>query len=309
MQNGKIHRLSLSWSLRFYRRAALLSLFVCSAWASVLHAQTPIPAAKGPPAKPEGFTPGWGFGTRFEGSTSGDGRAITDVATGVGYNFTRHFGMYLAVPYYFIFTPSSITQTNPGVPSGNGIGNVAMDLKWNYPGHSLKYASTIHLGAPTGDKKQGFSAGRATWNWLSHFEHGWGNFAPFVEGGIGNTTPGTSFFYRPYITYGLNASFEAGAELDAGPFSFTASAYDFVPWGTQTMISSTSVQAGGAGVVRDNGFNAGIDVQLLRYLDLEVDYSRSVPLRLNTFSFVISFKIGSLLPPQPRQIETSEDAH
>jgi hypothetical protein len=130
-----------------------------------------------------------------------------------------------------------------------------------------------------------------------------------VEGGIGNTIQGTSFFYRPYITYGLNASFEAGTEVDAGPFSFTASAYDFLPWGTQTMISRTGVQTSGAGVGHDNGFNAGIDVQLIKYVDLEVDYSRSVPLRLNSFSFVISFKIGSLLPPQPQQIETSEDAH
>ena len=308
MQNVKTHGFSLNWLLRFCRRAALLSFFVCSAWASALHAQTPIPAAKGPPEKPEGFTPGWGFATKFEGSTSGNGAAITDVATGVGYNFTRYFGVYLAVPYYFIFAPSSITQNNPGVVSGSGIGNVAMDLKWNYVGHSLKYASTIHLGAPTGDKKKGLSAGHATWNWLNHFEHGWGNFAPFVEGGIGNTVPGTSFFYRPYITYGLNASFEAGTEVDAGPFSFTASAYDIVPWGTQTVIS-TSVQTGGASVVRDNGFNAGIDVQLVRYLDLEVDYSRSVPRRLNSFSFVLSFRIGSLLPSQPQQVETSEDAH
>jgi hypothetical protein len=84
------------------------------------------------------------------------------------------------------------------------------------------------------------------------------------------------------MTYGYNASFEAGTEMDAGPFSLTASAYDIAPWGTQVMFSKvfrcasgaptgtstnrkgytqTSVQSGGADLTRDNGFNAGIEVK------------------------------------------------
>src|SRR5262249_45303588 len=138
------------------------------------------------------------------------------------------------------------------------------------------------------------------------------NFAPFVDGGVGNTIPDTRFFHRPYMTFGLNASFEAGSEIDAGPFSLTASAYDIAPWGTQTMISrvfrcssaakcsatgastdrkgylSGSVTSGGASLTRDNGFNAGIEVKPAKYLDLEAGYSRSVPLQVNNFSFAIS---------------------
>lgn len=300
-------------------RMTVFSLLVLFAWPYAVHAQNPSPAATGSTEKSqEGFTPGWGFGTKFEGSTSGGG-TVTDLATGIGYNFTRHFGVDLGVPYYFIGTPSSIKQKNPNAVSGNGIGSVGMDLKWNYPGHTLNYASTIHLGAPTGDEKKGLSVGHATWNWSNHFEHGWGNFTPFVDGGVGNTIPDTRFFHRPFMTFGYNASFEAGTEVDAGPFSLTASAYDIAPWGTQTVISrmfrctsgtkcvaagtstnrrgytQTSVQTGGASLTRDNGFNAGIEVKPVKYLDLEADYSRSVPLQLNNFSFGISIDIGSLL--------------
>jgi hypothetical protein len=71
----------------------------------------------------------------------------------------------------------------------------------------------------------------------NHFEHGWGNFTPSMDGAVGNTIPDRRFFHRPYITFGYNASFEAGTEADAGPFSFTASAYDIAPWGTRTMVS------------------------------------------------------------------------
>jgi hypothetical protein len=259
---------------------------------------------------------------KFEGSSSGDG-TITDLATGVGYNFSHHFGVDLGVPYYSVGTPSSIKQKNPSAVSGNGFGSFGADLKWNFPGKTVNYASTIHLGAPTGDTKKGLSTGHATWNWSNHIEHGWGNFTPYIDAGVGNTVTDTRFFRRPFITFGYNAQFEAGTEFDAGPFSLTASAYDVAPWGPQTVISRVfrcssgakctangkstnrrgytlaSVQAGSADLVRDNGFNAGLEVKPRPYLDLEVDYSRSVPLQLNSFSFGIAVDLRSLLQTRP----------
>jgi hypothetical protein len=299
-------------------------------WSSVVHSQTqdatvstqtsaapPSPAAIGPNKPQEGFTPGWGFGTKFEGSTSGDGTVI-DFATGVGYNFTRHFGVDLGVPFYFIGTPSSIKQKNPGAVSGVGIGSFGMDLKWNYPSQALNYAPTIHLGAPTGDEKKGLSVGHATWNFVNHIDHAFGDFSPFVNAGVGNSVMDTRFFHRPFTTFGYNLQSEAGVEYDPGHFSFTAAAYDVAPWGNQVVISrvfrcgsaakcnaagkstdrkgykSASVTAGAADLTRDNGFNAGIEVKPVKYLDLEADFSRSVPLRLNSFSFGVSFDIHML---------------
>lgn len=83
MGDAKLYRDSsnrLPYSFRCVRVFLLLALF---AWASAIHAQNPSPAATGSTAKSqEGFTPGWGFGVKFEGSSSGDG-TITDLATGV----------------------------------------------------------------------------------------------------------------------------------------------------------------------------------------------------------------------------------
>ena len=303
----------------FSRAVRLLSFLLFFAWAFATPAQTPVPAASGE-KPPEGFTPGWGFGTKLEGSTSSDGTVI-DLATGVGYNFSRHFGVDIGVPYYFIGTPSSIKKNNPNAVSGVGIGSLGMDLKWNYPSPALGYASTIHLTAPSGDEKKGLSVGHATWNWSNHLEHALGSFTPFIDGGVGNTLPDSRFFHRPYATFGYNASFEAGTELDAGPFSLTGSAYDVAPWGTQMVFSrvfrcssatkcgavkstnrkgftQTSVQSGAASLTRDNGFNAGIEMKPAKFIDLEADYSRSVPLQLNSFSFGISVNIGGLLRPR-----------
>ena len=300
------------------RFTSLISLLVFFFARSVC-AQTPNPAANGPAAKPaEGFTPGWTLGTRFEGSSSGDG-TVFDLGFAIGYNFSRHFGVDAGVPYYFVGTPSSIKKNNPNAVSGTGLGSFFTDLKLNFPGKVLNYDSTIHLSAPTGDTKKGFSTGHATWNWGNHFEHGWGNFTPYLDLGVGNTVNDTKFFHRPFITFGYSAQFEGGTEFDAGPFSLTASAYDVAPWGPQTVISRVfrcssgakcsangkstnrrgytlaSVQAGSADLVRDNGFNAGIEFKPVSYLDFEFDYSRSVPLQLNSFSFGVSVDLSRLL--------------
>ena len=299
-------------------RAKAFSLFALLACASAIHAQAPRPTASA--QSNEGFYPGWGFGTRFEGSSSGDG-SVYDVATGVGYNFTQHFGVEFGVPYNFVGTPSSIKSKNPTAVSGYGLGNVGADLKWLYPEKALTYASTIHVAAPTGDTKKGFSTGHATWNWSNHFEHGWGNFTPFIDGGVGNTLPNTKYLIRLYSTFGYNAQFEAGTGLDLGPFSLSGSAYDIAPWGPQTVVSkvyrctsgtkcsatgtttdrksylTSNVSTGGASLTRDNGFNAGIELKpaKAKYLDLELDYSHSVPLRLNTISFGIALDIGGMM--------------
>src|SRR5437762_8138659 len=50
-------------------------------------------------------------------------------------------------------------------------------------------------------------------------------------------------------------------------------------------FASSSVTKGGSDLVRDNGYEAGIDFRPVHYLDFEFAYSRSVPLHLNNYSF------------------------
>jgi hypothetical protein len=297
---------------------ATVALLFCLSAGHATRAQSPNAAASGRAKSDEGFYPGWTLGTRFEGSTSGDG-SVYDLGFGGGYNFSHHFGVSLGIPFYFVGTPAAVKSKDPQAVSGSGLGNVSADLKWLFPRPSVNYASTVHLGAPTGDVKKGFSTGHATWNWANHIEHAWGNFTPFIDGGMGNTVQDTRYFHRPFMTFGYNAQFEAGTEVDAGPLSVSGSAYDVAPWGTQTVVSrvfrcsgagkcgasgkstnrkgylDSSVQSGDANLARDNGFNASVEVKPAKSLDLEFDYSRSVPLRLNTFSFGIGVDLGALL--------------
>lgn len=299
----------------------VLGLVLIFPLAGALSAQTPAAAGSSISKPAEGFTTGWTLGTKFEGSTSGDG-TVLDFGSAVGYNFTRHFGVDGGIPYYVVGASSTIKSKNPDAVSGDGFGSLFTDAKLNFPGQLLNYDATLHFTAPTGDTKKGFSTGHATWNDSNHFEHGWGNFTPYVDAGVGNTVADTRYFHRPFVTFGYNAQFEGGTEIDAGPVSFTASAYDVTPWGSQTVISRVfrcsasancssagktndrrayelaSVSAGNADLTRDNGFNFGAEFKPRPFVDLEVGYSRSVPLQLNSFSFGISLDVSGVLRPR-----------
>jgi hypothetical protein len=296
---------------------ALLFLAVCPP----MLAQAPIPAATNPGNKDAGgFTTGWTLGAKFEGSYSDDG-GVYDLGTALGYNFSRHFGMDVGAPVYFVTTPTSIKNNNPGAVSGIGVGSSFSDLRWNYPHQLLNYSSAIHITVPSGDKKKGFSVGHITWNQTNHFDHAFGDWTPFLDAGVGNTVLDTKYFHRPFMSFGYNAAFTAGLEYDKGPFSLSGGAYDIAPWGNQIVFSrvfrctsaakcsatgtttnrdgflGTSVTSGPASLVRDNGYEAGIDFKPAYYLDLEFDYSRSVPLRLNNYSFGIGIDLSSLMRP------------
>lgn len=299
---------------------AILILVVCPS----VFAQSPIPTATTPAGKdPGGFSPGWTLGARFEGSYSSDA-GVYDLGTALGYNFSRHFGMDAGVPFYFVSTPTATKQSNPGALSGVGMGNTFVDLLLTYPNPLLNYSSAIHLTAPIADTKKGFSTGHATWNYTHHIDHAFGDWSPFLDAGVGNTILDTRYFTRPFMSFGYNAAFTGGLEYDQGPFSLQAGAYDVSPWGNQTVVSrvfrcgagpscsaagsshnrrgftSSNVTSGGADLIRDNGYEAGFDFKPVYYLDFEFDYSRSVPLHLNNYSFGIGVNLSSLVRPHAR---------
>src|SRR5215831_11684174 len=316
---GSVGSIKIVRAVSIVGMGLLLALFVL--YPSGI-AQSPIPAATNPTNKDSGdFSPRWTLGARFEGSYSADG-GVYDLGSALGYNFTRHFGIDAGVPVYFVTTPTSIKQSNPGAVSGVGVGSFFTDLLLTYPNPSLNYSSAIHLTAPTADTKKGLSVGHATWNFTNHIDRAFGDWSPFLDAGVGNSILDTRYFTRPFTSFGYNAAFNGGLEYDKGSFSLQGGAYDVAPWGNQMVVSrvfrcgsaakcggsgtstsrsgftSSSVTTGGASLTRDNGYEAGFDFKPAYYLDLEFDYSRSVPLQLNNYSFGIGINLSALVRPR-----------
>ena len=100
---------------RFKAAPALVLLFVTLAGAAGAQS-VPKPALK----NDTGFT----SYAAFEGTSDGDGQVYA-LNPSIGYNFSRHFGMNLGVPFYFVSASSSLGGT-----SSNGIGNPSLDLRF-----------------------------------------------------------------------------------------------------------------------------------------------------------------------------------
>src|SRR5260370_19477259 len=273
---------------QFKIASGLISLFMISAAAA--GAQS---AAK-PAAKEESGVASY---AAFEGPSVGDGQVYALNAS-VGYSFTRHFGMDLGVPFYFVRPSSSLGGT-----SSNGIGNPSLDFRLRFPGREINFASVVTGSSPVGDSKKGLSTGRGTYDWTNHFDHPFESFTPFGEIGISHTVADTRLFLRPFTALGFNTHLQGGANYDLLKLiSVGASGYAILPSGQQTIFSKVAGTSGnssghghpfennqqttgGAALSSDYGFSARLDANPTPYLDMELGYTRSVNYALNAVSF------------------------
>ena len=261
---------------------------------------------------------GWTSTMSFEGSTNSS-EHVLDLDSSVGYNFTKHWGADLGVPFSFASSSASTTSTtggkNTSTSSLNSIGNVFTDVRFAAKGSALDYASTLMATAPTGSKKNGISTGRPNFGWNNHLEHGFDHVSPFIEAGFSNGLTDTRLFHRPFTSVGFVSQFSGGTTFDLGhDFSLGGSLYDVLPAGTQKvyskLISKGSTQTAGSGkngrgwelaaetigtsaLTKDNGGSIWFEYAP-RAVDMQVGYTHSVHYALNTVAFSLGVNLAKL---------------
>jgi hypothetical protein len=283
------------------RQTVLPAVLVVIAALGTASAQTAAP----PAAHGEtGFTAYAEFG----GTSNADGQ-IYELNTSAGYNFSRHLGMDVGIPIYFV-RPSATT----GGTSSHGLGNPFVDARLRFLNPVVNFSSVLTGAAPLADSKKGFSTGRGTFDWTNHFDRTFSNLTPFGEVGIANTITDSRLFLRPFTTLGLNTHFRIGANYDLWKFLIAgASVYDILPAGQQTVFSKVvagSAHAGPAShgrvfqnnqqttgtadIAKDHGVSIWLDASPSQYLDMELGFTRSVNYDLNSVSFTLGLNLGQL---------------
>ena len=265
--------------------------------------------------EPTGQARGFLLGVRLEGSTSADGQVMS-FSPSTGYNFNRWFGVDLGVPFYFVRSASTISQTNPSGVTGRGVGDFYFDGRISFETPLVNYGFTATGTAPTGDQGKGQSTGKFTYSLDNNFSREMWRFTPFVDVAVGNSLFSNQYLQRPYITYGHIAHFEAGTQFAIWKsLSFSASLYDDLPWGGQTVISrvvrvkgatgspSTGparpfevqhITIGGPEVARDNGYTLGLSENPLPFLELSLGFNHSVHHALDTVTFGLGLNLSGL---------------
>jgi hypothetical protein len=274
--------------------------------------------------KVKGFT----LYQEFQGSSSSDVK-ILELVTTVGYNFNQHVGMDLGMPIYLIRPTSTLVTPTSSPRTSTALSNLFLDLRLTFDSSALDYTSTLTGMAPSGSKDHGLSTGRFTFDWENIFEHSFDRLTPFIDTGLANSVQNQHLFGRPYTTLGYFGHFEGGSKLDIWKsLTLSASAYADVPWGKQRVISrivkvptkGTTVGSktnprkggfevvhetvGGAELTRDNGYSASLSASPTKVIDLELGYTRSVPFRLDTWSFGIGFNLTNLFKKRQAPIKT-----
>lgn len=256
---------------------------------------------------------------RFDGSHSPQG-AFAQVVPRLGYDFSR-WGVDVSLPLEYVGASSTA-----GTASHGGVGDLRLSLSFAATSSLLDFYSTATVTAPTGDSTIGLGAGESTWDWSNYVGHDFSRITPFVDVGVGSSlgsgTGRTSFtgaagrtrtLATPYTTLGTLAHLDAGLELSVlGPLSWSASAYDTLPWGDQTVISlfvplrqngqpvgprlqrafeQRALTQGSASLTADHGFSTSLDLSPKPYLYLSVGFSRSVKMNLNVWTVSTTIRV------------------
>ncbi len=265
---------------------------------------------------------GWTFSGGFQGSSNSSGLVMKADPT-VGYNFNGHLQTYMGLPFYMVNRSSStLTSTPTLTPSGfvNGIGNAYVGFRVGVDNPAVNYASTLEATAPTGDKADGFSTGRATVDWNNTFSHKFESMTPFADVGVANTVSDTSFFVRPFTSLGLVTHFDGGATFNIAPvvsvgglaYGVQASGQQRIfsklrkngssatlPTGTQgpgsrvnRVFETTSETVGSADLANDHGVSSWVSVHAGSNADFQLGYTRSMGYDLNTLFFGVKFRFS-----------------
>ena len=277
---------------------------------------------------------GWTSSMSLDGNVDSTQR-VFNLNSSVGYNFTKHWGADIGVPFEFI-TSSISTTTTTTTPSGTGkgsstassfststttstlnsIGNVFADLRFKAKGSVANYTSSIIASLPTGSKVNGISTGRVTGGWNNHLEHDFGLVTPFIEAGVGNSVADSRLYHRPFTSLGFVSQFTGGTTIDLSHnFSVGVSLYDVLPSGQQKIYSKLvargSSQAVGKGT-HGRGYELtaeSIGTSALARdngnsawvdyspgaFDIQVGYTHSVHYAENTFAFSTGVNLGKLM--------------
>jgi hypothetical protein len=248
---------------------------------------------------------GWTFLGRFQGSRSSAG-SILKLDPTLGYAFNPHVETYAGVPAYFV-NQSATTSTSGGFV--NGIGNAYAGIRVGIDTPEVNFSSNLVLTAPTGDKDRGFSTGRVTADWTNTFSRRFSSFVPFVDVGVANTVSDTSFFVRPFSSYGLVGHVDGGLLINVVPLlDLGVSGYSVRASGEQRIVSkvvrqSASVRSQGkrvfesntetvgtADIANDGGFSTWLSIKPQSRVYFDVGYTRSMTYDLNTVFFGTSIR-------------------
>lgn len=239
-------------------------------------------------------------GPTFTETFSGSSTSISgmlNMDTRVGWNFTRHLGVEVGVPYLFDTRPGIFAGTSGkigyvnypyvgctfffgcyyGVATSSRLwaGELAdlyTDVHYDRSYRNYDFATVLTTDVPTASFRKGLTSGRAEADWFNHVDTNIHSFSPFLNFGFANGRLDQHYMPRPFntdlpfSTLGYMADFEGGTEykLFGGRVSIGGSFWDVLPMGPQKIFSNLVWDQPGSPILAVGGApGAGLPVTTL----------------------------------------------
>ncbi|HEY6248793.1 MAG TPA: hypothetical protein VI685_02465 [Candidatus Angelobacter sp.] len=239
-------------------------------------------------------------------STSDSGQfAVID--TDLGYDITKHVGMDIGVPVYFI-RPTLAGQVHQW---NNQIGDPYLDVRFTADNHIMNYATIITTSIPA-RSTGAFSTGHVGIDWFNHFDHPISRFRPFVNAGVANGIINTSqlSMSQPFRlvsllrTSGLIGEAEGGTDFKVWhSLRVGSSFYALEPSGTQTLagqpVVNSTITPTAALLTHDRGYSAWVRLLSSRFITTQVGYNHSIKLDQDAATVTIGFDVTRMLGKGP----------
>ena len=271
---------------------------ICLVFAAGLKAQAT------PAAEAHGFT----LFEEFRGSTSNQGQ-FTILDTSVGYDFNRHVGIDLGVPYYFFRATPNLVPGERHIWD-NRVGDPYGDVRLTFENRVLNYATVVTLTVPV-QETGAFSTGRLGVDWFNHFDRPIGRLTPYVNVGISNGLLDTRLVTEPFRVFdsfrslGFLANGEGGMTLRvANRLLVGGSYYALEPSGSQKLYSANGIRNffllpnGSAGSVsdftHDRGYSAFLRINPTRFMYIEPAYVHSLKFNEDAATVTVGFDLRAL---------------
>ena len=193
-----------------------------------------------------------------------------------------------------------VQNPNPPTPTTQQLTPVLWDAGDTFIGFHAAYnprwmrnITTVSLGVPTGDRSDGVSAGKVTFDVSDRAIHYFGQTGIFVDGGAGNSSLlFNRLVTRNYTSVGTLTHFQEGVVVWIRRRDYIQSAvYEQVPIGSQTLYTDAGPPGAPAVTVvtgnslgRDNGVTTSIGIPLSAHITLSGYYNRSLLEHVDTVS-------------------------
>jgi hypothetical protein len=241
-----------------------------------------------------------------------------DVATpAISYTFSPHYSADASVsiyPYRLAQNQRTVVPANERLIATHAdAGDTLLGLHGYFSPHALQNTLTAALTLPSGNRADGLSTGRVTFDFRDHIERYVSQTGFILDLGLGDSS---GLFNRLVMdqssTLGPIAHFQTGLSYYLPGRQYIQSvAYEQLPIGDQKLYT-TVVRPGappmtvvtGRGVTEDNGFTTSVGIPLTEHITASGYYSRSLRLHLDTVSVGITYVFrGTPIPGRMSMID------